>query len=149
MCEVPQGWETTAAGGQGLLSRSAFEKGSAKIAITTDTAGSLFAGPTRRDPDDEPPIVALHERSKDKLLDVLPGAEEQAAQPVQTVLGEGRISEFSAPAAMGRKIKGYRATFLSKDWRLIVICQCAESDWENLKPAFMKTISSLAPGAKT
>jgi hypothetical protein len=147
MVEYPEGWQITAAGGNSLLSRSAFEMGSAKIAITADQAGSLMAGPARPpEPGEEPPVARMHEMSKDKLTDEIPGVEEQAAQPVKSVVGEGRVSEFSAVGSLGRKIKGYRATFLTRDRRLVVICQCSESDWENLKPAFMKVIQSIAPG---
>jgi hypothetical protein len=148
-CEYPEGWEVTAAGGKSTLSRSAFEKGSAKIAITADVAGSLMAGPavTRRDPDDEPVVVKMHELSKEKLLDVVPGAEEQPPQPFMAGLQEGRVSEFTSPGSMGKKIKGYRATLMLRDRRLVIICQCAESDWENLKPAFMKVITSISPGS--
>src|SRR5262245_20178798 len=149
ICEYPDGWEITAAGGNTTKSRSACEKGSAKIAITCDIAGSLMAGATtRRDPDDEPPVAMAHERSKDRLLEDMPGAEEQPPQAVQTAgMMEGRVSEFTAPGSMGKKIRGYRATVLTRDRRLVIICQCAESDWDNLKPAFMKVIQSIGPGS--
>jgi hypothetical protein len=96
----------------------------------------------------EPPVARIHELSKEKLLSDMPAAEEQPAQPVQTIFGEGRVSEFTAPGSLGNKIHGYRATVLTRDRRLVVICQCAASDWENLKGPFMKVIASLAPGSK-
>lgn len=149
MCEYPTGWSVTASGGKGVLSHSAFTSGSAKIDIASDLFGSLMAGvPAPRDPDVEPPVARIHEMGKEKLTNELPSAAEEPAQPIRTILGEGRISEFSSPAPLGKKIRGYRATVLSRDRRLTIICQCAESDWESLKDPFNKVISSLAPGSK-
>jgi hypothetical protein len=149
MCEAPNGWEINATGSKGVLSNSSFKSGSAKINIASDLAGSLMAGPGRPpDPNVEPPVVAIHEMGKEKLTNEIPNAQEQPADKIQTILGEGRISEFTAPGSFGGKIRGYRATVLSRDRRLTVICQCSESDWENLKGPFNKVIASLAPGAK-
>ena len=146
--EYPEGWEVTASGGQGLLSHSVFKQGAAKIDVGCDLAGSLFAGPAGpRDPNQEPPVVRIHEMGLKTMKEDMSGYEEQPAQPIQAKVGEGRIAEFTAAGSFGGKIRGYRATALTRDRRVTVICTCPEKDWETLKPAFTRVISSLSQGS--
>ena len=146
--EYPAGWEVTASGGQGLLSHSVFQQGPAKIDVGCDLAGSLFAGPgAPRDPNEEPASARIHELGLKNMKEDFSGYEEQPAQPIKTNIGEGRISEFTAAGSFGGKIRGYRATALTRDRRVTVICTCPERDWETLKPAFTKVIGSLSQGS--
>jgi len=55
-------------------------------------------------------------------------------------------AEFTASGSFGGTLKGYRATALSRDRRVRVMCKCSKDDWEKLKPAFDKVIESLGPG---
>jgi len=41
-------------------------------------------------------------------------------------------AEFTASGSFGGKLKGYRATALSRDKALRVMCKCLEGDWEKL-----------------
>jgi hypothetical protein len=147
-CEYPTGWQETKTGGKGTLSHCIFESGGARIDIAADLFGSLMAGPslTRDDPNVEPPVARIHELGKDKFAEGFSNYVEQPGRPVQTIIGEGRISDFTATGSMGRKLQGYRATVLSRDRRITAMCSCPSSDWESLKPAFEKVIGSLAPG---
>ena len=147
--EYPTGLEVTASGGQGLLSHSIFQMGPAKIDVACDVAGSLIAGPAspRNDPNIEPPVVRIHELGLKNVQEDMSGYEEQQAQPIQTKVGEGRVSEFTAAGSIGGKIRGFRATALTRDRRVTVICTCPVRDWETLKPAFTQVISSLTQGS--
>lgn len=67
---------------------------------------------------------------------------------VNSALGEGRCSEWSGDAGVwgGGKMHGYRATLLSGERRVTIVCRCPESNWKILQPAFDKVLGSLAPG---
>jgi len=39
----------------------------------------------------------------------------------------------------------FRATVLSRDKRVRIVCQCPEAEWQTLKPVFDKVIESVAP----
>jgi hypothetical protein len=131
------------------MSHSGFTQGSAKISVDCDLVGSLFAGPAipLNDPNQVAPVARIHELGVKKMQEEMSGYEEQPAQPIQTRTGEARISEFTAPGALGKKIRGYRATALTRDRRVTVVCTCPESDWETLNPAFTKLVASLSPGS--
>jgi hypothetical protein len=111
--------------------------------------GSLMAGPASpvNDPDDEPPVAHVHETGEAKFAEGFSNYKEQEPRAVQSYLGEGRISEFTAAGSLGRKLHGYRATFLSRDRRITAMCSCPVSEWETLRPAFDKVIASLQPGS--
>ena len=147
-CEHPAGWQVTTTGGKGTLSHCIFEAGAARIDIASDLMGSLMAGPatTPMDPNAEPPVARIHDQGKAKFAEDFSNYEEQEPKPVQTMLGEGRVAEFTATGSLGRKLHGYRATVLSRDRRITTMCSCPVSEWEKLKPAFGKVISSLSPG---
>jgi hypothetical protein len=147
--EHPNGWQVTTTGGMGTLSHCIFEAGAARIDIAADLMGSLMAGPSGppSDPNVEPPVARVHEMGKAKFAEEFSNYEEQEARPVQTALGEGRIAEFTATGSMGRKLRGYRATVLSRDRRITAMCSCPVSEWETLKPAFEKVIGSLQPSS--
>ncbi|MBI3468328.1 MAG: hypothetical protein HY000_35440, partial [Planctomycetes bacterium] len=105
--EYPDGWEVTASGGQGLLSHSVFKKGPATIDVGCDVAGSLFAGPAApRDPNEEPASARIHQLGLMHMKEDYSGYEEEPAQPIQTKVGEGRFSDFTAAGSFGGKIRG-------------------------------------------
>lgn len=61
-------------------------------------------------------------------------------------IGEGRRSTFIADQSLGGKVYGYRATLLSNDRRITVVCTCPATNWQALKPAFETVITSLRQG---
>jgi hypothetical protein len=69
--------------------------------------------------------------------------EEAPTKFSNSIGGEGRKSEFTASGGLSGPIKGYRATFLSRDRRFVLYCTCKESDWANLKPGFDKVLESF------
>jgi hypothetical protein len=70
--------------------------------------------------------------------------QEQDPTIVKTGMMDGRRSEFTGTRTFGAPIHGYRATALSIDRRIRVVCRCSESQWESLKPAFEKAIASVS-----
>ena len=92
------------------------------------------------------PVAQVHEMEKEEFAEEIGGCEEQAPLAVKTGLGDARKSEFTTSGTFGGTIRGYRVTALSLDRRVRVVCQCSESDWENLQPAFDRVIESLGPG---
>ncbi len=65
---------------------------------------------------------------------------------MKTGFPDARKSEFSGSKTFGGKIRGCRVTALSSHKRIRVVCECPESEWEALKPAFDKAIESVAMG---
>jgi len=146
--EHPNDWQVTTTGGKGTLSHCIFEAGAARIDVSSDLLGALMAGPQvpSNDPNVEPAVARIHALGMEKFAEGFSNYEEQEAKPVRTMFGEGRISEFTATGSLGRKLRGYRATVLSRDRRITTMCSCPVSEWETLKPAFDKVIGSLQPG---
>lgn len=157
-CDQPAGWESTSAGGHGVASGVLFKKGPAKIDITADLQGSLMgdiarssnnmlgglapglAGKTR------PPVETLHEMGKKELAESIKDYQEQPMQQIQGRMGDARMSEYTGGGGIfSPKVHGLRVTMLGGERRITVICQCPESDWQTLHPAFTRVIGSLSP----
>jgi len=152
-CQYPAGWE--AAGGGKGHQWAKFTSGSAEIKIETNISGSLIgdiaqsrnqAAGIQDAHEDLAPVAQVHEMEKEGFAEDMSNYEEQAPQTVRTGLGDARKAEFTASGTFGGTIHGYRVTALSRDRRVQVVCQCSESDWETLRPAFDRVIESLAPG---
>jgi len=145
-CDYPEGWEANG-GGQSLMYWARFESGSAKIKVEADSSGSMMATASRPNgdaPGAEPIVASLHEMRKRQVAEEYgSNYKENTAKKVESKLGEGRMAEFLADASLGGSIHGYRATFLAHDHRLTVLCECPQSDWKTLKPAFLHVIQSM------
>lgn len=144
--DYPEGW-STAGGGTSDNSRAwgEFKSGPAKIRVSADMAGSVrgdIAGigmSGDADPD-EMPVARIHEEDQGKFAADFDRYEEGAPEVVRSKVGDGRVSTFTAS---GRKIVGFRGTFLAKNHRITVICQCPKRLWTRLKPAFVHVIQTL------
>jgi hypothetical protein len=152
-CEYPEGWEATGAGKpDSPNSWAKFTKGSAEIQVEADLAGSLYAdmaraggGMTGENP--EPPVAKIHPMALRQMKEDYSNYDEREAKTVQSKgLGEGRRSTFTATQSLGGKIYGYRATFISGDRRITVICKSPATNWQALKPAFERVIGSIRSG---
>jgi hypothetical protein len=152
VCQFPEGWESVGGG-----SRNAFwaksTKDSALVRINTDLTGSLLgtieesfggdpfggnmSGPAR------PPAAAVHETGIAMMEEKYGSYEELPGSTVSTQLGQGWQTEFTAKAALGGALHGYRVTVLARDLRFTIECCCRESDWATLQPAFDTSIASL------
>ncbi|MCX6366587.1 MAG: hypothetical protein NTX57_07730 [Armatimonadetes bacterium] len=93
----------------------------------------------------KPAVEKLHDAqavSLGKKLDPFNGGKMQL---LQSKLGEGRFSEYTGKDG-GREMHGYRVTILGGDKRYSLRAQCAETDWNALKPVYEKIIQSIGPG---
>lgn len=156
-CDYPQGWELKG-GGKGNFQYMRAQSGSATIRVETDVAGSLIGdivkstnqigGGNSGEPEDKElaPVAKVHQLYKRQMEDNYGSYQEQPAEVLTTGLGDSRRSEFTAAGSFGGKIHGYRVTALTRDLRVGAICECADSDWNTLKPAFEKVITSLSRG---
>jgi hypothetical protein len=170
-CQSPNGWKRSESGANGIMSSVVFTSGTAKVSVTSDLKGSLMADLTRANnaqtenlngslpegmqeqaaaqmPKPVPPVEKLHIAGKKSLEEKIGDYAENAMTPFPCAFGEARLSEFTGDAGMlkGGKTHGYRATILSGDRRVTVVCRCPESDWSTLRPAFSTILQSLAPG---
>ncbi|HEV3164772.1 MAG TPA: hypothetical protein VGZ22_12155, partial [Isosphaeraceae bacterium] len=141
-CKYPEGWEAEGGSGRGDFAWAKFRKGPVEIKVTADFAGSLVAdiakagqsqsGSNR--PEDQP-VAVVHERKKKGMNDDFTNYREKAPRVANTGLGEARTSEFTASGSFGTKIRGYRATALTNDKSVMIVCQCPNTDWKRLRPA--------------
>lgn len=144
--QYPEGWAT--AGGSkadNTFGWGEFQKGPAKIRITADMTGSVLgdiagAGGMTGDDPDEQPVARVHYDGKEKYGADFDGYEEGPGEVVRSELGEGRVSKF---ATSGQKIVGFRGTFLAKNRRITIMCQCPRRLWSRLEPAFVHVIRNV------
>lgn len=150
-CDQPEGWEIKKSTGK--VEWAKFNSGSAEIAVRTDVAGSLMAGPSGgrgSEENEDPtfaPVHALHVESMDKAAEDYSDYEEvQGPDEIDVPLGPARISEFTAATTFGTYLRGYRVTILAHDKRVKVRAVCTEDEWPDLKPVFDKVIESMERG---
>jgi hypothetical protein len=145
----PAEWQASGGGKDAAWAK--FTSGGARINVDTDAVGSLLGdlaqaqasglgGAPKHDP-----IVEAHNFDH-RMFEEQNGVVEKNSTAVKTGCGTGRVSEFTGSAMFGGAIHGYRATALTRDKRLKIVCQCSEAEWESLKPVFDKVIASVANG---
>lgn len=151
-CEYPKGWEADGGGKpDSPNSWAKFSQGGAEIRVDADLAGSLHGDMARASGgmlgnDAEPPVARVHPMGVRSMKEEYTNYTEREPKVVQSQgLGEGRRSTFLADGALGGKTYGYRATYLSGDRRITVLCTCPATNWQALKPAFERVVTSLKP----
>jgi hypothetical protein len=151
--QYPAGWESDG-GDRSGYAWAKFTSGGAVISVDANVAGSLLGDIAKTrghgliTPDQEEarsPVAAVHEHEKQGFEEE-EGVTEQEPAIVKTGFPDARKSEFSGSKTFGGAIRGYRVTALGTDKRIRVVCECPESEWEALKPAFDKAIESVAMG---
>ena len=160
--QYPEGWKAQGGGKQGFQ-WAEFSYGSARININVSTTTSLLsdiAGSantaigldeplTDADPEmiEEMAPVAVAHAAYQKLNPVeLSSYKEQEPVAFQAPLGDCRKSEFTARSGAARKLRGYRATALTRDKGVHILCQCTDANWKTLQPAYDHVLSSIAYG---
>jgi hypothetical protein len=153
-CDYPQGWEVEKGAGKpdAPYSYAKFRAGGAEIQVSADFAGSLFGDIAKAGAamsgDAEAPVARVHPQGVRQMKDDYSNYQEKEAKAFQSKgMGEGRRSMFTADQTFGGKTFGYRATLLTGDRRITIVCTCPSGNWEALKPAFEKVISSLGLGS--
>lgn len=148
-CERPDGWEADGGGKpDSPNSWAKFTKGNAEIKIDADLAGSLFGDIAKSGGnfggEQEPPVAKVHPMGEKHMKEEYSNYTEREAKAFQSKgIGEGRRSTFIADQSLGGKVYGYRATLLAGDRRITVVCTCPATNWQTLKPAFERVITSL------
>jgi hypothetical protein len=153
-CDFPKGWEVEKGAGkqEAPYSYAKFRSGGAEIGVHADFAGSLFgdmakAGAGMLGGEAEAPVARVHPLYVRQMKEDYSNYQEKEAKAFQSKgMGEGRRSMFTADKTLGGKTVGYRATLLTGDRRITVICTCPSGNWNTLKPAFERAISSLRLG---
>jgi hypothetical protein len=146
-CDYPSGWTVQRQGIKDHYEVS-FTKGSASIRISQSLAGSAMgdiagAGPDPGNDPERQPVARVHAFKQAQVAEEMSGYKEEQAETVPGRFGGARRSPFTATGLLGGKIRGYRATALGPMIQYDIICQCPESDWEVLRPAFARVIESL------
>jgi hypothetical protein len=138
--DFPKGWDSRE---QGIKDRREIRvtKFGASINVKENLTGSLIgdianaANQGKQVDDERSPVAKVHEQRKPE------GAKEEAAVTVTTKAGKARRSVYTSGSR-----KGYRATVLLHQTALDIFCECSQSDWETLRPAFERVIESVARG---
>jgi len=138
--DYPKGWNVRA---YGIKDKREVNVTNAGVSITVkeNLTGSLVADISnaanqgKEVSDDLSPVAKVHETRKPE------GAKEDPAVTVTTKTGKARRSFYKSGGRCG-----YRATVLLHQTALDVFCECRESDWETLRPAFERLIESIGRG---
>ena len=151
--QYPAGWEADG-GDRSGYAWAKFTSGNAVISVDANVVGSLLGDIAKRkmvhggilpDQEERSPAAVVHEQEKGGFEEE-EGVTEQEPVIVKTGFPDARKSEFSGSKTFGGAIRGCRVTALGTDKRIRVVCECPESEWEALKPAFDKAIESVAMG---
>lgn len=143
---VPPGWGEPRTGSRpdNTYSWAEFTKGSNRIRVDADVAGSLMSGADSFQGSGEEgeytPVIVAHENNKKAVSEQYSDfAESEGVLFKGSSVGEGRISEFTASGGglFGSKIRGYRITLLTNNRRVTVLLQCPEKEFESMKPTFL------------
>jgi hypothetical protein len=152
-CDYPKGWAAEVGAGKpdAPYSYAKFTMGNAEIRVDADFAGSLFGDMAKASGamsgDDEAPSARVHPLGVRHMKEEFNNYKEKEAKAFRSKgMGEGRRSVFTADQMLGGKTYGYRATLLSGDRRITVLCTCPATNWNALKPAFERVIDSLRLG---
>jgi hypothetical protein len=150
-CKAPKGWNVEqGARPDNTYSWAKFTKNDVQIKVMASVGGSLLADPMKaanaNNPHAESPTAFLHERGKKDMQEEFSGYKEGEPKKIETSLGEGRQATFVASGSLGSSIKGYRATLLSNDRQVTVVCQCPAAEWKTLQRAFNEVIKSMSNG---
>ena len=158
--DYPEGWKADGGGGKAGLQWAEFKKGGCLIKCSTDQSSSLIgdiAGSTntmlggdsplsKEEQEKLAPAARAHTWNKDKGKDEYSGyKEDKEPTAFQSGMGDARQSVFTGTLT-GRKVKGYRATFLGHDRGVTVFCHCPEKDFTKMQPAFDKVLESVRRG---
>jgi hypothetical protein len=148
----PAGWTVeTGSRPDNTYSWGRFTKGSGKIQIFADVAGSLMSGSDSAHNVEEgsefAPVHRAHELYTRTVSEMY--SEFQESEPTVfkgAPVGEGRLAAFTASAGglFGGKLKGYRVTLLTSNRRLTVLCEAPEKEFESLKPTFLAVCRSVS-----
>jgi predicted DNA-binding WGR domain protein len=148
----PGGWEAeTGSRPDNTYSWARFTKGSAKIQVYADVAGSLMSGPGQAqnlpEGSELAPVHNAHELYQKTVAKEYSDFKESAPALFKgSALGEGRVATFTASGGglFGSKLQGYRVTLLSNDRRITVLCEAPSSEFESLKPTFLAVCRSVS-----
>lgn len=148
----PQGWKPeTGSRPDNTYSWARFSRGSAKIQVFADVAGSLMSGAdsagTYEEGSEFAPVHTAHTLYKKKAAEEFSDYNESEPTLFKgSPLGEGRIAAFTASSGgfLGSRLRGYRVTLLTNNRRLTLLCSCPEKDFEKLKPTFLAVCRSAS-----
>ena len=131
-----------------------FEQNSAKIDITTDNYATLVAYDVMTNNADPQSLTGskagvLHKQWRAKTAAEHKGYAETKVADFESPMGDARLSEWTARGnalGFGGAMHGYRASLAGGGKTAEVVCQCLESDWPTLKPAFQRVLASFVAG---
>jgi hypothetical protein len=161
--QYPEGW-TASGGGKHGVQWAEFSKGSAKIRIDVSTQSSLigdiagsigtaagindpFSGVSEEVAQEMAPVAAAHGFYQKSFPVDLSGYKEKEPVVYQCGLGDSRKSEFVARSGFTTRLRGYRATALTNNKGVHILCQCTDGNWKTLQPAFDTILESMKLGS--
>jgi hypothetical protein len=157
--DYPSGWEANG-GGRNSIQWARITNGNAEIHVEvkfSDSAladvmgagGGMMGGALGVDQSDLPaPVDAIHAAKQEEVAQEFSNyAEVGEPEAFRPFLGDGRRSEFTATKGLV-KLRGYRATILSNDRGIRVVCRCDESDWPVLQPVYVDILNKMTRGSK-
>ncbi len=148
----PPGWKSeTGSRPDNTYSWARFTKGSAKIQVYADVAGSLMSGSDIGGQYEEgselAPVHNAHLQYKRTVSDEYSDYKESEPTLFKgSTLGEGRIATFTASGGglFGSQLRGYRVTLLTGNRRITVLCESPGDEFKKHEPTFLAVSRSLS-----
>ena len=161
-CAAPGGWSVTPAdkshqmaGSDSTTGGVLFASGSSSIDITTDTLATIVAAGLMAGQSDAAltgsHAAALHKHWHTMVAAPHKGYAETQVGEFESAMGDARLAEWTARGnvlGLGGAQHGYRASLAGGSHTAEVVCQCPESEWTALKPAFLRVLASVHEGAE-
>jgi hypothetical protein len=164
---IPEGWESIPAGGMAGIpmsvrikdpsgrisieirqSEGSSEKGKMKknIAEGKEVVQIGGGGANLARLNEAPAIESTHTYHQGVVMKDFSNYKEKSTQPIRTGFGRGLLSDFTAEdGLLHSEVKGCRASVVHRDFQLNIVCKCHPSQFEDVRPVFVKIISSLTP----
>lgn len=134
-----------------IYSWARFTKGSAKVQVFADIAGSLTSGPdhvgNQPEGSELAPVHGAHEHHKKTASKLYTNYQESEPALFKGAgLGEGRVATFTAGGGgmFGGKIRGIRVTLLTSDRRISILCEAPSKEFDADKAMFLAICRSLS-----
>lgn len=162
-CAAPVGWrrveseghnsDTGAVDSADVPGGVLFGQGSATIDVTTGRMAEVLKNELLSSGGPVPEsmtgsrAVALHRQDRAKLKLMMQGVTLEPSRSFTSAFGECVSQEWRGRSKFfgwGGPQHGYLMSMVNGDHTATVTCQCAETDWPTLKPAFLHVVNSVA-----
>jgi hypothetical protein len=163
--QMPEGWNATSGGGMRGVpifvriwdpsksisidireTEGSSAKGQMKKRLLSGQEVNQIGGPPHERIGEAPAVANTHSYHLGVVTKSFLSYKEGSSRSIDTGFGEGLLSDFTGKESIfSSTVKGIRASLVHRDHQYNIICECAPSQFKDVKPVFEKIIASLNP----